>query len=182
MPHNIITLSPATRVNDLFVLHSEINATRPDATCLHPLISGTPNDSHTRFQAEFYKHAACDIVVETVFDYPYPYISEKTLRSFACKRMLIVMGPQGVLQLLKAKGFMTFDDIIDEDYDAIRDPLTRYTTVIKEIKKFCSLSLEDIKHYMKQNTNKFNHNFDVLQNLQKKELHQIAKQLDINYD
>lgn len=182
MPHNIIKLSPASRVNDLFVLSPEINATRADATCLHPLISGTPNDHHTRFQADFYKHAACDIVVETVFDYPYPYISEKTLRSFACKRMLIVIGPQGVLQLLKARGFMTFDDIINEDYDRIKDPLKRYVAVIKEIKKVCGLSLDDIKRYMKKNVNKFNHNFDVLQNLQKNELHQIAKQLDIDYD
>lgn len=182
MPHTIIKLLPTTRVNDLFVLSDEIDATRPTKNLHHPLITGEPNDSNTRFQADFYKHIACDISVETVFNYPYPYVSEKTLRAFACKRMLIVLGPAGVLNLLKSKGFKTFDDIINEEYDTIQDPTQRFNAVVSEIKKICNTPLDVIKAYMKKNSDKFEHNFINLKNLQELELQKIAKQFNIIYD
>lgn len=182
MPHNIIQLSPRTRVNDLFVCSPEIDAAPPLVSTQHWLITGGPNDKDTRFQADFYRQIACDIVVETVFDYPYPYISEKTLRSFACKRMLIVLGPVGVLKLLRSKGFETFDDIIDENYDLINDPVERFFAVVNEVNKFCNLPLDTIKLYMKTNIKKFDHNFLILQNLHDIELQQIATQFDIEYE
>jgi hypothetical protein len=182
MPRNIIKLSPATRVNDLFVVDSSVDATEPTESVYHPLITAGPNDQDTRFQANFYQHVACDIVVETVFNYPYPYISEKTLRAFACKRMLIVLGPVGVLKLLRSKGFQTFNDIIDESYDHISDPIERLHAVVSEIKKFCNTPLDTIKTYMQGNADKFEHNFLTLKNLQQLELQQIAQQFNIDYD
>jgi hypothetical protein len=182
MPHNIIQVSPFVRANDLFVLIPGIDASAPPESISHPLISGGPNDTNTRFQADFYKHIACDIVVETVFDYPYPYISEKTLRSFACKRMLILLGPVGSLRLLKEKGFKTFDDIIDEEYDNMQDPIQRFNAVVSEIKKFCNTPLDTIKDYIKENSDKFENNFLNLKNLQELELQKIAHKFDINYD
>lgn len=182
MPHTIIKLLPTTRVNDLFVLSDDINATPLTKNLRHPLVTSKPNDSNTRFQADFYKHIACDIVVETVFNYPYPYISEKTLRSFACKRMLIVLGPAGVLNLLKSKGFETFNDIINEEYDNIQDPIQRFNAVVTEIKKMCNTPLDVIKTYMKKNSDKFEHNFINLKNLQELELQKIAQQFSIEYD
>ena len=75
MPHNIIQITPFTRVNDLFVSAPDIDASIPTSNVSNPLITSGPNSKDTRFQADFYKHIACDIVVETVFDYPYPYVS-----------------------------------------------------------------------------------------------------------
>jgi hypothetical protein len=182
MPHNIIQVSPVTRVNDLFVLTSEIDASAPASSISHPLITGGRGDRTTRFQADFYKHVACDIVVETVFKYPYPYISEKTLRPFACKRMLILLGPAGTLNLLKKKGFKTFNDIINEEYDSIQDPTQRFNAVVLEIKKLCNTPLDTVKAYIKENSSKFEHNFLTLKNLQELELQKIAHQFNIKYD
>jgi hypothetical protein len=182
MAHNIICLAPQTRVNDLFVHGHQIDAQLPVSSITHPLITGGPNDPVTRFQAEFYKHIACDIVVETVFDYPYPYVSEKSLRAFACKRMMIVLGPVGVLELLRSKGFKTFGDIIDESYDKITNPTNRFNAVTTEIKKICNTPIDTIKNYMRENSHKFEHNFLTLKNLQKTEIQQIACQFNIDYD
>jgi hypothetical protein len=182
MSHNIITLSPMSRVNDLFVHSLEIDSNLPLANVYHPLITSGPNSAETRFQANFYKHIACDVVVETAFNYPYPYVSEKTLRAFACKRMLIVLGSAGVLDLLKSKGFKTFDDIIDESYDNITDPIQRFNAVVLEIKKICNTPLDVIKNYIRENSNKFEHNFLNLKNLQEYELQEIAQKFNITHD
>jgi gas vesicle protein len=177
---NIIEVSPKTRINDQFVSDDSMNASPPEnIVTRHPLITGVPNESLTRYQADFYKYIAVDIVVETVLNYPYPYISEKTLRPLACKRMLIVLGAPGTLKLLKSKGFVTFDDFINESYDDIQNTIDRFNAVEKEIKKICDTPLGDIKDYMKNNSEKFEHNFSVLVNLQNNELKQIAETLDI---
>jgi len=182
MPHNIIQITPFTRVNDLFVSAPDIDASIPTSNVSNPLITSGPNSKDTRFQADFYKHIACDIVVETVFDYPYPYVSEKSLRAFACKRMMVVLGAPGVLKLLRSKGFETFGDIIDESYDTITDPIDRFNAVRTEVEKICNTPLDTIKTYIREHSHKFEHNFLNLKKLQQAELQQIAQRFDIDYD
>ena len=179
MPHNLVLLSPATRVNDCFVSDTDINASLPVNVKKNALVAGNPNDPNTRFQAEFYKKIACDIVSETVFNYPYPYISEKILRPIACKRMFIVLGPCGILELLKQKGFQTFGDFINEEYDQITDPKERFIRVVSEIKNLCNTPLSSIQYYIRTNSAKFEHNFTHLKKLQELELQQIADKFDI---
>lgn len=170
-----------SRVNDEFVFDNLIDATPITETIKHPLIRGRPNDD-TRFQAKFYSKFALDIVTETVFNYPYPFITEKTLRPIACKRMFIVLGPTGILSTLKSKGFETFSDIIDESYDGMIDPTERFNAVIKSINLFVSLPLEEIKLYYHQNQNRFENNFQTLKNLRSTELADICSKLKISFD
>ena len=46
-------------------------------------------------------------------------------------------------------GFKTFPEFFDESYDEIENPKKRMNTIVKEIKKICSLSKEEIhnKYY-----------------------------------
>lgn len=174
---NILKIQPFTRVNDSFVRQSDINASEVLANVHHSIVQFGPNSVETRFQAEFYRHIAIDISVESVFDYPYPYISEKSLRAFACKRMLIVVGPAGVMSTLKNKGFCIFDDFIDQSYDHILDASDRFKTVTKEIHRLCDLPLTIIKQYLAKNIDQLDHNFDNLLELQDKELTTIKDQI-----
>jgi hypothetical protein len=179
--HNLLIPSPLTRVNDFFSRDASIDASPVLAPKKTPIVQSLPNSLKTRYQADFYQQIACDLVVETVFDYPYPYISEKTLRPIACKRMFIVLGPSGLLSLLHAKGFTTFNDIIDESYDNVLDPTERFKLVITEVRKFCDLSPKDIRQYLKKNQQKIDSNFYTLINLQQRELQDLTSQLnDIN--
>jgi len=167
---NVLRLEPFSRVNDAWVHDAVPDASPVCESRRHAMITGLPNSADTRFQAGFYRFAACDFVVETVLHYPYPYVSEKTLRPMACKRMFVICGPSGVLALLRSKGFATFDDFIDEGYDAEPDPVKRFQHVIREMRDLCARPLQQIVQYLKLNQDRLDHNFDTLMRLQNQEL------------
>jgi hypothetical protein len=154
-----------------------IDATPLSRTVRHHLVDTPPNDLTNRFQSTVYQKIACDIVVETTFDYPYPYISEKTLRPIACKRMFIIVGSAGTLRLLKEKGFMTFDDFVDESYDDISNARDRFLSVSAQIRKFCDRPLQEIVQYLKDNEHKLEHNFQNLMVLRSKEVAELQEKL-----
>lgn len=159
---------PWSRYNDDFIQDQRITAQAPDQDISHPLISISRPNIATRHQADFYQHFAADIVTESVFDYPYPYITEKTLRPIACKRMFFMVGAAGTLALLRDLGFQTFDDIMDHAYDSITDASTRFLAVMAAVEQFCTIPLPEVKQYMLDNQSRFQHNFDVLQTLPEK--------------
>jgi hypothetical protein len=170
---NIIYTKPWTRVNDAFIKTNRIDASVVPANITHPLIDSLPNSNSTRYTADFYLKIGVDIVTETVFNYPYPFVTEKTLRPINCKRMFIVVGAPYTLKMLHSKGFVTFDDIIDESYDSIEDPEERFLSIVRSIEKFCALELSEVKKYYDNNCNKFNHNWHTLKNLKQLEIQQF---------
>jgi hypothetical protein len=171
---SIIQPVPWTRINDAFVKTASINASVvPRIT--HPLVASSPNSRRTHYTADFYSKISVDIVAETVFNYPYPVITEKTLRPINCKRMFIIVGAPHVLKLLHSKGFVTFNDIIDESYDSIADPEKRFLAIINSVEKFCALDLNEVKKYYKTNSNKFDHNWHTLKNLKQLEIKQFTQ-------
>lgn len=161
----ILIPDPMTRVNDKFVTSDVIDASPLRQDIKSSLIPGPPNQVSFRYQADFYKKFALDIVTETVFDYPYPCITEKTLRPISCKRLFIVVGPVGVLALLKSKGFETFGDFVNDDYDSIVDPCQRFNKIVNTIEKFLTMSLHEIRSYYRMNQQKFDNNLQILKNL-----------------
>ena len=171
---SIIQPVPWTRVNDAFIKTNRIN-TPLVSKVTHPLVSSLPNSKQTQYTADFYSKIAVDIVAETVFNYPYPAITEKTLRPINCKRMFIVVGPPYVLKLLHSKGFITFNDIIDESYDSINNPEERFLAIINSVEKFCAHDLDEVKKYYETNANKFDHNWRTLKNLKQLEIQQFTQ-------
>ena len=177
--NSLIKVDPANRYNDCVFNGTPFTTSTDVKNFRNSMITGEPNDMDTRYQANFYSSIAVDIVSETVLDYPYAYITEKTLRAFACKRMLIVLGAPGTLKLLHTMGFQTFPDLIDETYDDIQDPLKRFKSVVDEVHKICNTSLNVLKTYMQTNVHKFESNFLTLRNLQQTELLKIAQEHSI---
>lgn len=170
--NNYLSVLPWTRVNEKWV-NNNIDCSPINFSFKHKIISGVPGSDNTRFQPDFYKKIAIDIVAETVYNYPYPCITEKTLRPIACKKMFIIVGPANVLQLLHDKGFKTFDDIIDESYDSISDPNERFLRVQKSILDFVSRPLKEIQSIYKQKMDVFEHNFQRLVLLEELEIKEI---------
>lgn len=175
---NLISVLPHTRYNDHWISSDRVNGNPIQKNVKDFRIKGTPNSLPYRFQTTFYEQFACDIVSETVLNYPYPYISEKTLRSIASKRMFILLGAAGSLALLHRKGFITFNDIVDESYDLIQDPEDRFLSVVRAVEKFCSMPLAEIKIYMNSIKERLDYNFHVLQNLQQTELEEFSNILN----
>ena len=56
----------------------------------------------------------------------------------------IVVTNSGYLDFLRELEFETFPEFFDESYDEIENPIERMNTIVKEIKKICSLSLEEL--------------------------------------
>lgn len=144
MKSYLVTDSP-TRINDRFLSdNSTIRCEAPAVNYKDPIIQGSPNFDF-RWQAEFYQKVGVDIVTETVFQYPYPFITEKTYRPMASLRPFIMVGSYHTLDFLKSIGFKTFSSIIDESYDDILDPEKRFKTVCNSIKVFVTKPIEQIQ-------------------------------------
>ena len=125
------------------------------------------------YQADFYKNFGLDIVTETVFDYPYPFITEKTLRPITSKRPFIVVGAVGTLNLLRKKGFRTFNQILDESYDDIINPSDRFDSVTASIKNFVTQPLDKIKNDVISISDVLEHNFQHYLMLEDIEISQL---------
>lgn len=175
----IVMPLPLASINDQWMLDGSIDVSPVTTTVKHPLVATPPNYMPERYQCDWYKYVALDIVTESALKYPYPYITEKVLRSFACKRMFIYLGPANVLSLLHSKGFKTFDGFIDESYDSIEDPKQRFLKVVEVIHQFLNRPIEEIRDYISTNSDIFDHNLKTLAGLENQELHRICRQLNI---
>jgi len=175
---NLLTTYPTTRINDCFAIeNSDINFTPLLEDFKDPIVEGLPNIDY-RFHADFYKKIGVDIVAETVFNYPYPFITEKTYRSIASLRPFIIVGGYHTLKFLKENGFKTFSAIINESYDDIQHPESRFYTVCDSIKTFVDQPLEDVKQDLYKITDVLTHNRAHLLNLSSIQLEKFKAQIN----
>lgn len=173
-----IYTDPVTAVNDNLKIKNKIfDFSIPNEKYVDSLIT-EPSQIWSNMQPDFYQYVGLDIVAETVFDYPYPYVSEKTFRPISCKRPFIIMGPPNTLNFLHCLGFKTFSHIIDESYDSIIDPEQRLVAIINEIKNFVNQPISSIIDIVKQCEPILNYNFENLLNFEDAELTKIKKILN----
>ena len=119
-------------------------------------------DPHHLINLEFIKKSGVHIVSETVFHYPYPFLTEKTMTALLSSRPFILIGASGSLRLLKEKGYKTFDDVFDESYDSITNPSDRMEAIFKIVKEIHNRSLDQIKQNVLQCRNKVLHNRNLM--------------------
>jgi len=137
-------------------------------------ISGVPNSNESRWRADFLQESLVYLISETVGDYPHVYLSEKTWKAFASKTPFMLAGAKNSLKILKDKGFKTFHDFWDENYDNIPNFYLRSKAIVEQL------------HYLKnQNYNKIisdcipilNHNYNHLKQFRKDELSKLLSEL-----
>ena len=110
------------------------------------------NDEIGTSYLNFLNKASFNIVSETVFNFPFPYFSEKTIQSLLSKRPFIMIGPRGNLQYLRNRGFKTFHSIINESYDDIQDPNKRLEAIMQlvlDLNKKSQQELNDMVYVIK---------------------------------
>jgi hypothetical protein len=126
---------------------------------------------------DFYKYFAIDIATETVYNYPYPCITEKTIRPIVHKRMFVIVGPPGILSRIQDKGFKTFSPFINEKYDTIQDPHKRMKCIVDELTRISKFSIDEIREIMLQYKDTLKHNYDHYHWLCHNEIEQIVNKL-----
>jgi len=177
MKHRIYN-KPFTRINEHWNTSNIFDSSPSESYCNPLITSKLGHYDISDLQPQLYNKIAIDILTETVYNYPYPQITEKTLRPLSTKRMFILVGAPFTLQFLKDKGFKTFSPFINEEYDIIIDPHKRLQFIINEIKRICNIPLPEIKNILINYKNILEHNFTTLKNLVDTE----SKELEILLD
>jgi hypothetical protein len=83
------------------------------------------------------------LITETVVDFPYTFITEKTAKPLAMGHPFIVVGTCHYYRDLRNLGFKTFDSLIDESFDSIDLSSDRLERIIQVVDDLCSNGLED---------------------------------------
>lgn len=146
---HFITITPFSRVNDNWHLDQKSldlynqHHHAFDVDFKHAEIDNEPNVDNFNIQA--IKKCFLYISAETVFDYPYPYLTEKTFKVILYKRPFVILGAKNSLRQLHKMGFKTFHSIWDESYDQIDDPNQRLLKVLEIVEDICSYSIDDLQ-------------------------------------
>ena len=117
----------------------------------HIPISIDNSDFSGVFPRRYFINSYVNIVGETQFVnishwFNTSFVTEKTFNAIANNQMFIVVGQAGSLDLLQHLGYKTFAGIIDETYDTIVHNGDRLEAVSREIVRFLSRPIEDIKN------------------------------------
>lgn len=99
------------------------------------------------------------------------FISEKTYKAIAFKHPFIVMCRPNTLSYLVDSGYKTFHPYIDESYDIESNDDKRFTMIVNEIKRLCSMTNDQWIGWQKNIKNIVEYNYTVL--VTKKKFHNI---------
>lgn len=103
-----------------------------------------------------YNQSYYSIVAETTYSNLYNQYTEKVAKPIVAKRPFVVFAGQHYLKNLKMLGFQTFDCIIDESYDNIRDDRSRFAAAWTQVEYLCTL---DPVAVYRQLQSMLNHNY-----------------------
>ena len=160
---------PNTRLSQHARQHSERHLTDISRLIIDsPNISGTASADIPRtidsyiwpdFPSPLNVDAFWHVVTETVFYYNKLHLTEKIFKPIVSKQPFMLLAAPGNLAYLKSYGFKTFDSVIDESYDNIKDNDLRIEAVVRQLHWYCNLSLEEKTDVIKQLEPIIEHNF-----------------------
>jgi len=94
----------------------------------------------------YYKESYFSIITEGDFQQTdRQAYTEKVLKCFLYKHPFIVVGLQNTLGLLREQGFMTFNSIINEEYDTYTYGHDRLECAMQEVKKLNNYNIHELK-------------------------------------
>ena len=101
----------------------------------HTLFNNTWGDAIVNPRC--YTDSWFSVVTETIYDYPYTFRTEKIWKPILMAHPFVVAANRGYLRDLRAAGFRTFKDLINEDYDQIDSPAERMNAIIQTMLWLC---------------------------------------------
>jgi hypothetical protein len=108
-----------------------------------PSLDDTIEVEHT--DCKFHLRALVGLSIETFYESPGIFFSEKIFNSIAYKQIFFYVGAQGALEWLRNhRGYNTFDHIIDTSYDSIQDNWERLIAARKSLLDFINQPIEKI--------------------------------------
>lgn len=116
---------------------------------------------------EMWNDTYFSVVTESSVDKGSIFMTEKVIRPMIYFHPFIVYGNPNTLVELRKMGFETFPEFFDESYDAIEDATERLSAIIDNVKRICSLSLEEMHTLYSSVHPKLIHNRNLLSSLER---------------
>jgi len=108
-----------------------------------------------------YNQTAYTLVAETNGLNHFNFYTEKIVKPILARRLFVVIAGQNYLLNLRAMGFKTFDNIIDETYDTVEDNQTRWRMAMEQVRLLCELPQNKIIDQIKEIVD---HNYHLMIN------------------
>jgi hypothetical protein len=84
------------------------------------------------------------VITETdCYETKYPFLTEKTFKALLIGHPFLILSTPNFYKHLKNLGYMTFDGLIDESFDAIVDNKKRVETFAKSVETLCNSNLDE---------------------------------------
>lgn len=106
-----------------------------------------------------YKDSFVEIVSESWFCEPFPFVTEKFQNSVYGRNFPIILSSSRYVEYLRKIGFDVFDDIIDHSYDTIQHPIERLQAAIIK-NKHLFIKKENTIDLWINNEHRFNKNIE----------------------
>jgi hypothetical protein len=118
------------------------------ARSFKPIILDMPSDKFSQDSIHntelwHYTDTFFSIISETTIDNR--FITEKIYKPMLNLHPFIIIGAPRILELLKEKGYYTFEEMFDESYDTELDPVVRINKVISNVNNFSKKTYKE-KH------------------------------------
>lgn len=121
------------------------------------------NNPASNIVNEHYTKTFVSLVTETLFDEKVLFFSEKIWKPISVGHPFMLIGNPGMLSELRKQGYYTFGSWWDESYDTITNVDNRIRTVINELKRLSTFSVEQLQNMrvsmqtvLEHNQKKFN--------------------------
>ena len=170
-PYRRITIAPINEIKESLPIKYNTPAITQWIDNIPYFINNEYDDYAQQYSDKIYKtihESNFHITIETIFNegiYSFdasniaPWITEKTYKPIACKKIFLCYGMKGSLEFIRQLGFKTFDCIIDETYDTIDDPDDRRTALVSEIERLSNLNEAETKQLIYRANSITEHNF-----------------------
>jgi len=106
-----------------------------------------------------FNETAYSIIAETDHDNSLSFFSEKTAKPMIARRLFVAFTGYKFLHNLRTLGFFTFDSVIDESYDLIKNDEDRYVAAFEQIKKLCNMDQLEVYNSIKPS---IEHNYNLI--------------------
>jgi len=149
-----------------------------------PYSTDTLNDSqrnnYETFIDTYFSDAYWNIVVETHLNLDNTigtFVTEKTWKPIRHNQPFIIIGTVGSLSHLRELGYRTFDGIIDESYDYIKDDNVRVNKIFDIIKELNKKTLAELNELNLQMKDIVQHNSELFNSSKSDRLLKLINQL-----
>lgn len=179
---NLINVDPFSRFNNQMFLneHQQKIYIKYNDFFKNSFLSPDTNSitsANEQQHFSFAKNSLLYVITETVADYPYPYLTEKTWKAMLYKMPFMIVGGKHSLLKLKEFGFKTFDNFWDESYDNLDFAADRIDAIINNLNDLAELNKNQIDNLHKEMLPLVEHNQNHMSTLHNNQLDSIKEKI-----